>query len=495
MFVSTSSYHRLFEECSFFKECSAEPPIYQSAMLRKYLLSLYVINLILTLSAHLIVFVILHAAPVLSILEKIRIDAANNSALIDDALDEKKRKRASSIDILIQSSLYLSMTSRDSLTSEDEGEGDSEAKENENDTENDNTPSERGREKDQDKEKKGVSDLYTTISKHQNHAPFFRSHSPTASDGSTVTSSESRSINISDSDADSSVYDDTLSVMVTAAAAAHKAQALSMQIQHKPNGHIHSNTHPHPNHQINRLRDSNNNNNSNNNNSNDSSNGYLQSFSTTTTSLSSEGYDTRTHTHSSDMHSSSSLSSEQNNNSNSNPLHLFSSGFSELLPEPLPRTRRSNRPRASTFSVSSSHGHSNPQSLFDTEAERTPLGMITWLASLEDDDFVAAKMLAEFSNKDNDSSVEYNQCDIPSYRGTRSKDFSCSSSASPSAPTPAATSMSATAAAMSRNYHRLGGRDSLEPPSQRRRRANSVIEVATALYYTALLLLHHCAVL
>ena len=430
----------------------------------------------------------------MSILEKIRIDAANNSALIDDALDEKKRKRASSIDILIQSSLYLSMTSRDSLTSEDEG--DSEAKENENDTENDNTPSERGREK--DKEKKGVSDertLYTTISKHQNHAPFFRSHSPTASDGSTVTSSESRSINISDSDADSSVYDDTLSVMVTAAAAAHKAQALSTQIQHNPNGHIHSNTHP--NHQINRLRDSNSNNSNNNNSndySNDSSNGYLQSCSTTTTSLSSEGYHTRTHTHSSDMHSSSSLSSEQNNNnsnnnsSSNNPLHLFSSGFSELLPEPLPRTRRSNRPRASTFSVSSSHGHSNPQSLFDTEAERTPLGMITWLASLEDDDFVAAKMLAEFSNKDNDSSVDYNQCDIPSYRGTRSKDFSCSSSASPSAPTPAATSMSATAAAMSRNYHRLGGRDSLEPPSQRRRRANSVIEVATALDYTILVL-------
>ena len=431
----------------------------------------------------------------MSILEKIRIDAANNSALIDDALDEKKRKRASSIDILIQSSLYLSMTSRDSLTSEDEG--DSEAKENENDTENDNTPSERGREK--DKEKKGVSDertLYTTISKHQNHAPFFRSHSPTASDGSTVTSSESRSINISDSDADSSVYDDTLSVMVTAAAAAHKAQALSTQIQHNPDGHIHSNTHP--NHQINRLRDSNSNNSNNNNSndySNDSSNGYLQSCSTTTTSLSSEGYHTRTHTHSSDMHSSSSLSSEQNNNnsnnnssSSNNPLHLFSSGFSELLPEPLPRTRRSNRPRASTFSVSSSHGHSNPQSLFDTEAERTPLGMITWLASLEDDDFVAAKMLAEFSNKDNDSSVDYNQCDIPSYRGTRSKDFSCSSSASPSAPTPAATSMSATAAAMSRNYHRLGGRDSLEPPSQRRRRANSVIEVATALDYTILVL-------
>ena len=419
----------------------------------------------------------------MSILEKIRIDAANNSALIDDALDEKKRKRASSIDILIQSSLYLSMTSRDSLTSEDEG--DSEAKENENDTENDNTPSERGREK--DKEKKGVSDertLYTTISKHQNHAPFFRSHSPTASDGSTVTSSESRSINISDSDADSSVYDDTLSVMVTAAAAAHKAQALSTQIQHNPNGHIHSNTHP--NHQISRLRDSNSNSSNNNNSndySNDSSNGYLQSCSTTTTSLSSEGFHTRTHTHSSDMHSSSSLSSEQNNNNNNNPLHLFSSGFSELLPEPLPRTRRSNRPRASTFSVSSSHGHSNPQSLFDTEAERTPLGMITWLASLEDDDFVAAKMLAEFSNKDNDSSVDYNQCDIPSYRGTRSKDFSCSSSASPSAPTPAATSMSATAAAMSRNYHRLGGRDSLEPPSQRRRRANSVIEVATVLYY------------
>jgi hypothetical protein len=400
-------------------------------------------------------------APVLSILEKIRIEAATLTAQLDDALDEKKRKRASSIDILIQSSLYLSMTSRDSLTSEDEG--DSEAKDNENDHDNDNDNTASDREKDV---KGGCDDrdLYTTVSNHKNHAPFFpsgRSHSPTASDGSTVTSSESRSINISDSDADSSVHDDSLSVMVTAAAAAHKALGLSAQ-------HFTHNS-------SNRLRDSNSNTNSNsynseNNDSNKNNNNYLKPC--TTLSLAGDGYH---HTH------SSSLSPEQNN-----PLHLFTSGFSDLPTEPLPRTRRSNRPRASTFSVSSSHGHSNPQSLFDTEAERTPLGMITWLASLEDEDFVAAKVLAEFSNKDNDSSsVEYSQCDIPLYRGTRSKDLSCSSSASPSTPPPpsayvsAAASASISASALSRNYHRLGGRDrdTLEPPTQRRRRANSVIEV------------------
>jgi hypothetical protein len=404
-------------------------------------------------------------APVLSILEKIRIEAANLTAQLDDALDEKKRKRASSIDILIQSSLYLSMTSRDSLTSEDEG--DSEAKDNENDHDNDNDNTTSDREKDV---KGGCDDrnLYTTTSKHKNHAPFFpsgRSHSPTASDGSTVTSSESRSINISDSDADSSVHDDSLSVMVTAAAAAHKALGLSAQHYTQTSSH--------------RLRDSNSNTNSNSYNSdtNDRNNNNNCLKPCTAVSLAGDGYH---HTHTSDMHSSS-LSPEQNN-----PLHLFTSGFSDLPTEPLPRTRRSNRPRASTFSVSSSHGHSNPQSLFDTEAERTPLGMITWLASLEDEDFVAAKMLAEFSNKDNvSSSVEYNQCDIPLYRGTRSKDLSCSSFASPSTPPPpsayvsAAASASISASALSRNYHRLGGRDrdTLEPPTQRRRRANSVIEV------------------
>lgn len=384
------------------------------------------------------------------------------TAQLDDALDEKKRKRASSIDILIQSSLYLSMTSRDSLTSEDEG--DSEAKDNENDHDNDNDNTISDREKDV---KGGCDDrnLYTTVSKHKNHAPFFpsgRSHSPTASDGSTVTSSESRSINISDSDADSSVHDDSLSVMVTAAAAAHKALGLSAQHYTQTSSL--------------RLRDTNSNSyNSDNNDSNNSNKNYLKPC--TTVSLEGDAYH---HTHTADMHSSS-LSPEQNN-----PLHLFTSGFSDLPTEPLPRTRRSNRPRASTFSVSSSHSHSNPQSLFDTEAERTPLGMITWLASLEDEDFVAAKMLAEFSNKDNDSSsVEYNQCDIPLYRGTRSKDLSCSSSASPSTPPPpsayvsAAASASISASALSRNYHRLGGkdRDTLEPPTQRRRRANSVIEV------------------
>ena len=314
--------------------------------------------------------------PVLSVLEKLRIDSANSAVLSAD-LDEKKRKRASSIDILIESSLYLSMTSRDSLSSGDEAESES---------------AERLQYDSVTKEAQstyGNGPLYATSANYQNHAPFsismpsfpsMRSHSPTASDESlTVTSTESRSVNISDSDADSSVFDDTLSVMATAAVAAQKALS---ETYSPPYGHEDSIVHP--------------------------------ALSGTT-------------------------------------------GYTEAV-ESLPRTRRSNRPRASTFSVSSSHSNSNSQSLFDTEAERTPLGMITWLASLEDDDFVAAKMLAEFGNKkinSNDSLSGVKTDAIPKYQGTRSKDPLYS---------------------LPVKDHRRSG-ESMEPPTQRRRRANSVIEV------------------
>ena len=108
--------------------------------------------------------------------------------------------------------------------------------------------------------------------------------------------------------------------------------------------------------------------------------------------------------------------------------------------------------------------------------------MITWLASLEDDDFVAAKMLAEFGNKEGidlddtyglrsesglDSVYEReyksgsSSEDIPKYRGTRSKDLVISAFAS-------------------REIRQ--STDSMEPPTQRRRRANSVIEVSDAFH-------------
>jgi hypothetical protein len=321
--------------------------------------------------------------PVLSVLEKLRIDSANSAVLSAD-LDEKKRKRASSIDILIESSLYLSMTSRDSLSSGDEAEAEIKV--------------ERLQYESVKKEAQGTYcdvPLYATSANYQNHAPFsisipsfpsVRSHSPTASDESlTVTSTESRSLNISDSDADSSVFDDTLSVMATAAIAAQRALS---ETYSQPYTHEDSIVHP---------------------------------------------------------------------------ALTGAAGYTEAV-EPLPRTRRSNRPRASTFSVSSSHSNSNSQSLFDTEAERTPLGMITWLASLEDDDFVAAKMLAEFGNKkvnSSDSLSEIKTDSIPKYQGTRSKDPLYS---------------------LPVRDHRRGG-ESMEPPTQRRRRANSVIEVILFLLF------------
>jgi hypothetical protein len=53
------------------------------------------------------------------------------------------------------------------------------------------------------------------------------------------------------------------------------------------------------------------------------------------------------------------------------------------------------------------------------------IGLITWLASLEDDDFVAAKLLTELgTNEKNEENIQYEigtvkptACDIPKFRG------------------------------------------------------------------------------
>ena len=308
-------------------------------------------------------------------------------------MDEKKRKRASSIDILIQSSLYLSMTSRESLSSSDEaenkggGEEDEEGEEGEEDGNNAETEEEDG---DEVGDEYNESCLYSSSSTCQNHAPFAvnsfqtaRSHSPLSEETHTMTSTESRSMNISDSDADSSVFDDSMNAMATAAAAHSALTTTSFSppiTQHK------------------------------------------KEFSNSQRQLSSE----------------------------------WESSWKLETQEELPRTRRTNRPRASTFSVSHT---SSSQSLFDTEAERTPLGMITWLASLEEDDFVAAKLLAELSSKEKDEVQDPNKCDIPKYRGSRSKE----------------KERDMTAALQEASKRRIAG---MEPPTQRRRRANSVIEVS-----------------
>ena len=116
--------------------------------------------------------ILLPAAPVLSVLEKLRIDALS-SALTADALDEKKRKRSTSIDILIQSSLYLSMTSRESVSS-----GDEELKEGEVDgnvTEGEREEGDVGEGEDEVEEEGDEyiqSNLYSSSSKYKNHSPF-----------------------------------------------------------------------------------------------------------------------------------------------------------------------------------------------------------------------------------------------------------------------------------------------------------------------------------
>ena len=297
--------------------------------------------------------VLLPSAPVLSVLEKLRIDSANAAQLAVEAVEEKKRKRSSTMDLLIESSQSLSMTSRDNSSSN--GEGDEGEDEDEDEIE--------GEEFDNDE-----SCVYSSSSTYRNHSPFSStcpSHSAVKPD-TAVTRSKS-----------------------------NKAEA------------AHSN-------------------------------------------------DFCGHQNVSPLHS---LPTEWDSEK-LRSLHLLT--LSEALP--LPRTRKTNRPRASTFSVvSSAPTHSNSQSLLDNEAERTPMGLVTWLASLEDDDFVAAKLLTEMGLKDKNegspqvSSANTNsRCDIPQYRGARSR---------------ASSNLKDSSASKTRE------RDSSEPPTQRRRRANSVIEV------------------
>jgi hypothetical protein len=297
--------------------------------------------------------VLLPATPVLSVLEKLRIDSANAAVLAAAAIEEKKRKRSSTMDLLIESSLSLSMTSRDNSSSNGEGEEGDDDEADEDDIE--------GEEGDDHDE----SCMYSSSSTYRNHSPF----SSFASCPSFSALKSDTPVTRSKSGCDSA----------------------------KPTAHA-------------------------------------------SAQHSSERDAERLHS-----------------------LHLLALSGSH-------RSRKANRPRASTFSVvSSAPNHSNSQSLLDNEAERTPMGLVTWLASLEDDDFVAAKLLTEMSstekNDDSDPSTNAVKCDIPKFRGTRK-----------SSPSPAASSGSASSSkeCLVRNRERDGSGS--EPP-QRRRRANSVIEV------------------
>lgn len=294
---------------------------------------------------------LLPATPVLSVLEKLRINSANASLLAAAALEEKKRKRSSTIDLLIESSLSLSMTSRDNSSSNGEGEEGEDEDQDEDDIE--------GEEGDDN----GDSCRYSTSSTYRNHSPFSSFPSttqPIATSKTDAPVTRSRSSNADSMKSHSS------------------ADALSALTRHSP-------------------------------------------------------------------------SSRDSDKSKGVQCHVLS--------ELLSRTRNS-RPRASTFSVSSATSQSS-QSLLDNEAARTPMGLVTWLASLEDDDFVAAKLLTEMGSKEKrdvsgmDAFKSVTQ-DIPKYRGT------CSSVA--------VIAKDSTA--------RYRERDASEPPAQRRRRANSVIEVS-----------------
>jgi hypothetical protein len=119
--------------------------------------------------------VLLPPAPVLSVLEKLRIESANAASLALEELEEKKRKRSSTMDILIESSTYLSlsMTSRENSSSNGEGEEGEDEEVDDDDVE--------GEEENYYDE----SDMYSSSSTYRNHAPFsssslsvLRSHSP-----------------------------------------------------------------------------------------------------------------------------------------------------------------------------------------------------------------------------------------------------------------------------------------------------------------------------
>ena len=298
---------------------------------------------------------LLPASPVLSVLEKLRIDSANAIlAAAAAALEEKKRKRSSTIDILIESSLSLSMTSRDNSSSNGEGEEDE-------DVDDDDIE---GEEEDENNENGGI---YSSSSTYRNHAPFSSYPVKTDISKTKLSSPDSKYVSVE-------------RAIVTVESIV-----------------------PLPSHSIEKVK--------------------------------------------------------------------------PLQPQSLPRTRESNRPRASTFSVvSSAHTQSNAQSLLDNEAERTPMGLVTWLASLEDDDFVAAKLLSELCSKDkNEDSIQDPEStkssgDIPRYRGA------VKSLSNVAITTTATTTTTSTNSGQRHNYSR-GREDGSEPPTQRRRRANSVIEV------------------
>ena len=297
---------------------------------------------------------LLPASPVLSVLEKLRIDSANAILVAAAALEEKKRKRSSTIDILIESSLSLSMTSRDNSSSNGEGEEDE-------DVDDDDIE---GEEEDENNENGGI---YSSSSTYRNHAPFSSYPVKTDISKTKLSSPDSKYVSVE-------------RAIVTVESIV-----------------------PLPSHSIEKVK--------------------------------------------------------------------------PLQPQSLPRTRESNRPRASTFSVvSSAHTQSNAQSLLDNEAERTPMGLVTWLASLEDDDFVAAKLLSELCSKDkNEDSIQDPEStkssgDIPRYRGA------VKSLSNVAITTTATTTTTSTNSGQRHNYSR-GREDGSEPPTQRRRRANSVIEV------------------
>ena len=297
--------------------------------------------------------ILLPASPVLSVLEKLRIDSANAILSAAAALEEKKRKRSSTIDILIESSLSLSMTSRENSSCNGEGEEDEDVDADDDDVE--------GEEEDEYDE----NGIYSSSSTYRNHAPFSSYPVKVESVNTRMSSPESKYVNV-----DRAI----VTVESILSQASHSAEKM-------------------------------------------------------------------------------------------NPLQLLNLSLTQSIS--LPRTRKSNRPRASTFSVvSSAHTQSNSQSLLDNEAERTPMGLVTWLASLEDDDFVAAKLLSEMCSKDkSEESVPdietIKSLDIiPRYRGARKS----------------MTTTATVTASQKDSSYRIRD-DGSEPPTQRRRRANSVIEV------------------
>ena len=108
-----------------------------------------------------------------------------------------------------------------------------------------------------------------------------------------------------------------------------------------------------------------------------------------------------------------------------------------------------NRPRAQTMPENSSFGR------MDLDEYRSPMGHLTWLASIADEEFFAAKLLTEMSTAATTEMMH--PWTSQSSEVWASDNHSSSSSSS-----------------------RYQGIQSDEPASQRRRRANSVIEMPSA---------------